>query len=144
MSTLREKRAVPPPPPNVYAAQCPSRVVLDRLTSRWGVLVLVALLEGTHRFRELARKIGGVSEKMLSQTLQTLESEGFVVRTAYAEIPPRVEYSLTPLGTEAAERVRGLVDWIEANLPRVEKARAQLASKAAPRTRAASAAQRRP
>jgi DNA-binding HxlR family transcriptional regulator len=109
--------------------------VLDRLTSRWGVLVLVSLLDGTHRFRELARKIGGVSEKMLSQTLQALESDGFVVRAAFAEVPPRVEYSLTPLGTEAAERVRELVDWIEANLSRVVKARAQVANKAAPRTR---------
>jgi DNA-binding HxlR family transcriptional regulator len=135
MSKLREKRRGRPLPPDVYAAQCPSRPVLDRLTSRWGVLVLVALLEGTHRFRELARKIGGVSEKMLSQTLQALESDGFVVRTAFAEIPPRVEYSLTPLGIEAAERVRELVDWIEANLSRVVKARAQQASKVAPRTR---------
>lgn len=109
---------------DVYAPLCPSRVVLDHLTSRWGVLVLVALLDGTQRFRELSRRIGGVSEKMLSQTLKTLEGDGFVLRVAYPEVPPRVEYSLTLLGREAAEHVRGLVDWIEANLPRVERARA--------------------
>ena len=109
---------------DVYAPLCPSRVVLDHLTSRWGVLVLVALLDGTRRFGELSRRIGGVSEKMLSQTLQTLEADGFVLRVAYPEVPPRVEYSLTLLGREAAGHVRGLVDWIEANLPRVERARA--------------------
>ena len=109
---------------DVYTPLCPSRVVLDHLTSRWGVLVLVALLDGTQRFRELARRIGGVSEKMLSQTLQTLEGDGFVLRVAYPEVPPRVEYSLTLLGRESAEHIRGLVDWIEENLPRVERARA--------------------
>jgi len=110
---------------NVYAAECPSRVVLDRLTSRWGVLVLVALLSGTHRFGELVRKVGGVSEKMLSQTLQALEGDGFVLREVFAEVPPRVEYSLTPLGREAAAHIRHLVDWIESNLSRVAAARAQ-------------------
>lgn len=113
--------------PDPYASQCPSRVVLDHLTSRWGVLVLVALLDRTHRFRELTRRIGGVSEKMLSQTLQALEADGFVLRVAYAEVPPRVEYSLTPLGREAAEHMRGLLDWITSNLSRVEKARASAA-----------------
>ena len=113
--------------PDPYAALCPSRVVLDHLTSRWGVLVLVALLDRTHRFRELTRRIGGVSEKMLSQTLQTLEADGFVLRVAYAEVPPRVEYSLTPLGRDAAEHMRGLLDWITSNLSRVEKARSSAA-----------------
>ena len=123
-SRTAKRRSVPPRRPDVYAALCPSRVVLDHLTSRWGVLVLVALLDGTQRFRELSRRIGGVSEKMLSQTLQTLEGDGFVLRVAYPEVPPRVEYSLTPLGREAAEHVRGLIGWIEANLSRVERARA--------------------
>lgn len=132
MSGSRAKRpSGPPPKANVYAAQCPSRLVLDHLTSRWGVLVLVALLEGTHRFRELARKVGGVSEKMLSQTLQSLEGDGFIVRVAFAEVPPRVEYSLTPLGREAAVHIRGLVAWIEASLPRVVKARARAQGRSA-------------
>jgi len=110
---------------DVYAAACPSRDVLDHVTSRWGVLVLIALREEMHRFSALRRKIGGVSEKMLAQTLTALEADGFVQRTAYPEVPPRVEYRLTPLGQEVAEQVQGLVDWLEGNLPRVLKARAR-------------------
>ncbi|HEX8539719.1 MAG TPA: helix-turn-helix domain-containing protein [Cystobacter sp.] len=108
---------------NVLAPMCPSRGVLEHVTSRWGVLVLVCLLEDTHRFSELRRKVGGVSEKMLAQTLHALERDGFVLREAYAVIPPRVDYSLTPLGREVAERVESLVDWIEDNLERVLEAR---------------------
>jgi DNA-binding HxlR family transcriptional regulator len=108
---------------DVFQKQCPSREVLDHVTSRWGVLVLIALSEEMHRFSALRRKVGGVSEKMLAQTLATLERDGFVLRTAYAEVPPRVEYRLTPLGREVAERVEGLARWIEHNLPRVQRAR---------------------
>lgn len=108
---------------DVYAPLCPSRGVLDHVTSRWGVLVLIALLDGMHRFSALRRKIGGVSEKMLAQTLSTLEADGFVERTAYPEVPPRVEYRLTKLGREVAVRTETLVDWIEENLPRVLAAR---------------------
>ena len=105
---------------DLYDANCPSRRVLDHVTSRWGVLVLVALLsDGTHRFSELRRKVGGVSEKMLSQTLHLLEADGFVRREAYPEVPPRVEYSLTPMGGEVAEHVEALTDWIVENLSRV-------------------------
>lgn len=115
---------------NVFAPMCPSRGVLDHVTSRWGALVLVALLEDTHRFSELRRKVGGVSEKMLSQTLHALELDGFVLREAYAVIPPRVDYSLTPLGREVAEQVASLVDWIEGNIWRVLDARGhQMADK---------------
>lgn len=89
------------------------------MTSRWGVLVLLGLQGGTHRFSELRRAIGGVSERMLAQTLQWLEGDGLVDRVAYEVVPPHVEYSLTPLGEEAAERVRALADWIEASLPRI-------------------------
>ncbi|WP_332717685.1 winged helix-turn-helix transcriptional regulator [Pelagibacterium mangrovi] len=103
----------------LFAQTCPSRDVLKHLTSRWGVLVLVALLEGTHRFSELRNKIGGVSERMLAQTLQWLQEDGIVDRVAYPVVPPHVEYSLTPLGREAAEKVRGLADWIEINMPRI-------------------------
>jgi DNA-binding HxlR family transcriptional regulator len=108
---------------DLFAAACPSREVLNHVTSRWGVLVLVALMDGTHRFSELRRQIGGVSERMLAQTLQSLESDGFVLRTAYPVVPPHVEYSLTPMGQEVAEQVRGLADWIEGNLGRILKAR---------------------
>ena len=105
----------------LFSEKCPSREVLKHVTSRWGVLVLVALLGGTHRFSDLRRKIGGVSEKMLAQTLQWLEGDGFVLRTAYPVVPPHVEYSLTPLGLEVAQQVEGLADWIEENLPRIQQ-----------------------
>jgi DNA-binding HxlR family transcriptional regulator len=104
---------------DLMAAACPSREVLKHVTSRWGVLVLLALEGGTHRFSELRRAIGGVSERMLAQTLQWLEGDGLVDRVAYEVVPPHVEYSLTPLGREAAERVRALADWIEVSLPRI-------------------------
>lgn len=100
-------------------ADCPSREVLKHMTSRWGVLVLVVLLGGTHRFSELRRKIGGVSEKMLSQTLQGLESDGLVNRVSRPVVPPYVEYTLTPLGKAAAGKVEAMVDWIEENLPEI-------------------------
>lgn len=89
------------------------------MTSRWGVLVLIGLEGKTCRFSELKRAIGGVSERMLAQTLQWLEADGLVLRTPYDVVPPHVEYSLTPLGVEAAERVRLLADWIETNLPKI-------------------------
>lgn len=107
----------------LFAVACPSREILRHVTSRWGVLVLVALRSGTHRFAELRRKVNGVSEKMLAQTLQWLESDGFVRRVAYPVVPPHVEYSLTPLGEELALRVEALADWIEENMPRIMQAR---------------------
>ncbi|WP_310460308.1 helix-turn-helix domain-containing protein [Sphaerotilus sp.] len=112
---------------NLFAEACPSREVLQHVTSRWGVLILVALLGGTHRFSELRRKIGGVSEKMLAQTLQALESDGFVLRTSFPVVPPHVEYSLTPMGIEIAGQVQTLADWIEHNLSEILNTRAQRA-----------------
>ena len=106
---------------DLMAEACPSRQVLKHVTSRWGVLVLLALRGGTHRFSELRRAIGGVSERMLAQTLQWLEGDGLVDRVAYEVVPPHVEYSLTPLGQEAAEKVRALADWIETSLPRISQ-----------------------
>ena len=107
----------------ILARDCPSREIFNHVCSRWGVLVLVVLLDGMHRFSELRRKIGGVSEKMLSQTLQSLEQDGFVDRKALPVVPPHVEYSLTPLGEEVAMQVNGLTTWIEQNLPRIMDAR---------------------
>ncbi|MBF5045313.1 helix-turn-helix transcriptional regulator [Aggregicoccus sp. 17bor-14] len=109
---------------DLYAPACPSRGVLEHVTSRWGVLVLVALLERTHRFSELRRRVGGVSEKMLAQTLQALEADGFVLREVHPVIPPHVDYSLTALGREVAAHVEALADWIEEAMPRVLAARA--------------------
>lgn len=101
---------------NVMIAACPSREILSHLTSRWGVLILIALLPGTLRFSEIRRRIGGVSERMLAQTLQLLEKDGMINRYDYNIVPLRVEYTLTPLGKEAAVKVRDLADWIENNL----------------------------
>ncbi|MGW3152279.1 winged helix-turn-helix transcriptional regulator [Streptomyces sp. NPDC001177] len=104
-------------------AMCPYRLVLEHVTSRWGVLVLIKLLDRPYRFSELRRAIGRVSEKMLTQTLQTLERDGLVHRDAKPVIPPRVDYSLTDLGREAAEQVRGLALWTKDRMGDVEKAR---------------------
>ncbi|MFI1565126.1 winged helix-turn-helix transcriptional regulator [Streptomyces sp. NPDC020490] len=102
---------------------CPYRLVLEHVTSRWGVLVLIQLLDRPHRFSELRRAIGRVSEKMLTQTLQTLERDGLVHRDAKPVIPPRVDYSLTGLGREAAEQVRALAEWTQERMAAVQQAR---------------------
>lgn len=104
---------------DLMAEGCPSRQVLKHMTSRWGVLVMIALMPGTLRFSDLRRKVNGVSERMLAQTLQWLEGDGLVERKAFRIVPPHVEYSLTPLGQEAAGKVRELADWIELRFPQI-------------------------
>ena len=99
----------------VFAAGCPSRVVLDHVTSKWGVLVLVALADGPQRWSELRRRAEGISEKMLAQTLRTLEADGFVNRDAQPVIPPRVDYSLTERGAELVALLLPLFGWVVAN-----------------------------
>jgi len=113
---------------NVLATDCPSRGILSHLTNRWGTLVMVALATGPHRFAELRRKVGGVSERMLSQTLKDLEAEGFVLRTAHQVVPPHVDYELTPLGVQAARHVVALVGWIEGALPEIMAGKVALAA----------------
>ncbi|MET0316688.1 transcriptional regulator [Rhodococcus sp. RS1C4] len=110
---------------DVFARGCHSREALQNVTSRWGILALAALSEGDYRFNALRRRVDGVSERMLSQTLQTLERDGFVLRTVLESIPPKVEYSLTPLGRSVADRLVGLIELVESNLPAVLDARAQ-------------------
>ena len=107
----------------LLSADCPSREVLKHVTSRWGVLVLMVLLDQTCRFSDLRRRVDGVSEKMLAQTLQWLVADGFVIRTAYDEVPPHVDSRLTPMGEEVARQVTSLADWIEINLSRILSAR---------------------
>ncbi|WP_105970082.1 winged helix-turn-helix transcriptional regulator [Streptomyces geranii] len=108
---------------------CPQRLTMEHVTSRWGVLVLIRLLESPHRFAELRRAIdstesvGPVTEKMLAQTLQNLERDGLVDRHVRPVIPPHVDYSLTELGREAAEQVRALALWTNERLSQVERAR---------------------
>jgi DNA-binding HxlR family transcriptional regulator len=101
---------------DVFVPDCPSRAVLKRITSSWGLLVLVALQDGTRRFSALRRRVNGVSERMLAQTLQQLEAHQLVTRYSLPVVPPHVEYSLTPLGEQAAAKVEDLVEWIQANL----------------------------
>ena len=103
----------------VLSNNCPSRTILEHLTTKWSVLVLRCLSEGVHRFSELKQRIEGVSEKMLSQTLKTLEQDGFLIRTVYPVVPPKVEYQLTIMGSQAAHKMVELVGWIERNLPEI-------------------------
>jgi DNA-binding HxlR family transcriptional regulator len=113
---------------DLFSEYCPSRDVLKHVTSRWGVLLLVALMDGTQRFSELRRKVGGISEKMLAQTLQWLEQDGFVQRIAHPVVPPHVEYRLTPLGEEIGRKVGELADWIEGNMDGIQAAQRKVAA----------------
>ena len=101
---------------NVLASACPSRQILQHLTSRWGALVLVSLHSGTKRFIELRRAIDGVSERMLTKTLQELEADGMLIRKSYNTVPPQVDYTLTEFGAQASNKMFELVDWLEMNL----------------------------
>lgn len=107
---------------DLFAEGCPSREVMRHVTSSWGVLILIALQDDTLRFSALRRRVSGVSERMLSQTLRWLEGDGLVARRSYPVVPPHTEYSLTDLGREAAERVAALADWIEDRLPAMRSA----------------------
>ncbi|WP_406158215.1 helix-turn-helix transcriptional regulator [Streptomyces sp. NBC_01005] len=108
---------------DVFSRQCPSRSTLEHATGRWGSLTLGALHEGGFRFNELRRRVDGVSEKMLSQTLQALERDGLVHREARPTNPPRVDYELTPLGRQVAERLLALIELVEGRMPEVLAAR---------------------
>ncbi|MEC3980914.1 winged helix-turn-helix transcriptional regulator [Amycolatopsis sp. H20-H5] len=108
---------------DVFAKDCTSRPTLEHVTGRWGTLAMVALRDGAVRFNALRRRIDGVSEKMLAQTLQSLERDGLVHREAQATIPPRVDYSLTPLGRKTADKLHDLIELVESQMPEVEAAR---------------------
>jgi DNA-binding HxlR family transcriptional regulator len=109
---------------DVFARDCSSRETLQDVTGRWGLLVLAALAEGSYRFNALRRRVDGVSERMLSQTLQNLERDGMLTRTVLEAIPPKVEYELTPLGREVAEQLHGLIELVQSNMGVVYAARA--------------------
>jgi DNA-binding HxlR family transcriptional regulator len=102
-----------------YEQDCPSRRLLDRIGDRWTVLIVVALDPGPQRFSALAARVGGISQKMLTQTLRSLERDGFVTRTLYPEIPPRVEYELTTLGRSLLGPLRALEEWAVENMSEV-------------------------
>jgi DNA-binding HxlR family transcriptional regulator len=106
-----------------YAADCPSRQVLDRIGDRWTVLVLGSLRDGSRRFTELARDVGGISQKMLTQTLRGLERDGMVRRTVTAAVPVRVDYELTPLGETLRAPIAALEEWATSHMDDVVAAR---------------------
>ena len=108
--------------PDPFNARCPTRQVLDRIGDKWAVLVLILLEQETLRFNELRRRIDSISQKMLSQTLKSLERDGLILRRAFPTVPVTVEYSLTPLGRTLAGTVAALTQWAEAHIGEVEEA----------------------
>ena len=109
---------------NPYVQGCPSREVLDRIGDKWTVLILLALDDDApRRFTELRRRVGGISEKMLTQTVRGLERDGLVVRTVYPVVPPRVEYTLTDLGRTLLEPLRAIESWSLAHMDDILRAR---------------------
>ena len=109
--------------PDVFAADCPSRLVVERIGDKWTLLVFMALRRRVLRFGELRDLVGVVTPKVLTQTLRSLERDGLVQRTVYAEVPPRVEYALTPLGATLASPMKALAGWTLSHGTRVEHAR---------------------
>ncbi|MFV0133428.1 winged helix-turn-helix transcriptional regulator [Streptomyces sp. HMX87] len=123
MATTQERTAEQNLPYDVFSKACPSRGTLEHVTGRWGALTLGALYAGSFRFNELRRRVDGVSEKMLSQTLQALERDGLVHREAQPTNPPRVDYELTALGREVAGRLIALIECLESGMDQVLAAR---------------------
>jgi DNA-binding HxlR family transcriptional regulator len=109
--------------PNVFDSNCGSRRVLALIADKWTAIVVYALANGTMRFGQLQREVEGISQKMLTQTLRSLEREGLVERNVYATVPPKVEYSLTPLGETLKEPLGAICRWSEEHLPEVEENR---------------------
>jgi DNA-binding HxlR family transcriptional regulator len=115
---------------DVYNGDCPTRQVLDRIGDKWTVLIIGLLEDGAKRFSELQRSIGGISQKMLTQTLRNLERDGLVNRTLYAEVPPRVEYTLTPSGKTLCEPIAAIVRWAEEHITEVSAAQTRYDTRA--------------
>jgi DNA-binding HxlR family transcriptional regulator len=109
---------------DAFLATCPARKLLTRISDKWVSLILAALADGPSRYNDLARKIAGVSQKMLTQTLRTLERDGLVSRTVTPAVPVRVDYDLTPLGRTLLPVMRAIKMWAEENIGRVESAQA--------------------
>ena len=122
--TAAQRRAAEKEEYDVFLAECPSRQLLDRISDKWVALVLVALEDGPQRYSQLARAIAGVSQKMLTQTLRTLERDGLLTRTVTATVPVTVTYELTALGRSLQEVMYGLKIWAESHMGAVLEARA--------------------
>lgn len=108
--------------PNPYRAACPTRMILDRVADKWTVLILGLLAKEPMRFNRLRREIDGLSQKMLSQTLKSLERDGLITRTVFPTVPVTVEYALTPLGRTLTETVDALRNWAETHIADVLQA----------------------
>jgi len=117
---LKEDVAKTSSPPSVLEPQCPSRLVLERIADKWTALVIQILARGTMRYAELQRAIGGISQKMLTQTLRSLERDGLVQRKVHPVVPPKVEYSLTRLGRTLIEPLHALCRWSEKHLAELQ------------------------
>lgn len=110
--------------PNVFDANCDSQQILSLIANKWTALVICTLAQDTKRYNELQRAIGGISQKMLTQTLRNLEANGLVERKVYPVVPPKVEYSLTPLGDTLTELLQSVCQWAEQHLPELNAAKA--------------------
>ncbi len=110
-------------PPNVLNEMCPSRQTLEIIADKWATLVLVSIARGINRHNRMLREIGGISKKMLAQTLRKLEQNGIINRKVYPVLPPMVEYTLTPIGRELMEPISMLGTWAEKNSEAVQRAR---------------------
>lgn len=118
-------KAADEPAFDVFNPLCPTRQVLDRIGDRWTVMIVLTLLDGTKRFGELREAIEGISPKVLTAALRGLERDGLVDRRIYAEVPPRVEYTLTALGRTLEAPLRAVRDWAEQHMPEIEQARSR-------------------
>ena len=127
---LEESMAKTSAPPSVLEPQCPSRLVLDRIADKWTALIIQILARGTMRYAALQREIGGISQKMLTQTLRSLERDGLVQRTVHPVVPPKVEYSLTRLGRTLIEPLHALCRWSEKHLAELQANRVRAKAKA--------------
>lgn len=121
MDTIEKTQTetLPKPQACAFSSICPTRLVLNRIADKWTVLVVILLQDGTKRFSHLQREIGGISQKMLTQTLRNLERDGLVSRTVYATVPPKVEYNLTQLGHTLKDLLYAIKTWSEANIEAV-------------------------
>jgi DNA-binding HxlR family transcriptional regulator len=129
--TAAQRRAQERRAYDAYLAECPARQLLDRISDKWVSLILTALADGPQRYGELSRTIAGVSQKMLTQTLRTLERDGLLSRTVTPSVPVRVDYTLTPLGESLLPIMAAIKNWSESHLDEVWHARVEYDSRQA-------------
>jgi DNA-binding HxlR family transcriptional regulator len=110
---------------DAFLAACPARQLLDRISDKWVTLIITALADGPQRYSDLSRRIAGVSQKMLTQTLRSLERDGLLSRSVTPSVPVRVDYELTPLGQSLLPLIASIKGWAESHMPVVAAARSQ-------------------